>query len=361
MALLGLPNEVIFHIAGSIVDKIDLIDFALAHPSLNWLLETTPYHEAVFDYGWTLLHWAAAYNRVAVAKEGLSRGQDINAVNSEGQTALWLAADKGAVDVASLLLALEGVDVDVEARCDWNMWNALFQACWQKRDKVIELFISSGRFDPNAKCSTGWTPLHKSVKDNRKESVQALLKSGKVDVNKRGLSGESPWEAACLHGLNEIGNMLIDAGLDVMDVNPESGETVLHVAAHFRMLGCMLRILDMGVLDVNAVDNSRSNLLHSASAMLMNQRERAEVVKALLDRGCNPTARNLHGLTPLDFCMLRRHFDAARILGWDGGLWQQTETGERVPHRSLFTVPHEMRGDELGWRREAERARFMYR
>jgi ankyrin repeat protein len=340
MVLLDLPNELLHYIAGFIDDNLDLISFTLAHPSLHWLLKTKPYRQAVFDKGWTLLHWAAAYNRVAIAKAGLTLGQDVNAVNSKGQSALWLAADKGAVGVASLLLALEGVNVDLEARCGWNMWNALFQACWKKRDKVVELFISSGRFDPNAKCSSGWTPLHKSVHDLRKKSVRALLKSGKVDVNKRGLRGESPWEAACWHFSNEIGNMLIDAGLDVTEVNPQTGKTVLHLVARSEMLDCMLRILEMGLLDVNARDNNRATPLHAASTTLMNERGRAEVIKALLDAGCDPNARNIRNLTPLDYCILRRSVHGARALGWNEKS-ESSETGEQVLLGCFFTSPND--------------------
>lgn len=317
MALLDLPNELLHHIASFLNDGLDLIDFTVAHPRLHWLLKTTPYRQSLFDKGWTLLHWAAAYNRVALVKAGLSLGQDINAVNDKGQSALWLAADRGTVDVASLLLALEGLDVDLEARCGWNMWNALFQACWKKRDKVVELFIRSGRFDPNARCSTGWTPLHKSVHDNRKKSVRALLQSGKVDVNKRGLRGESPLEAACSIGSDAFGNMLIDAGLDVRDVNPQTGRTVLHVLARFEMLDSLMRVLEMGVLDVNARDNKRSTPIHAASSALMSERGRPKVIKVLLDAGCNPNARNFRNLTALDYCILRRWPHGGRALGWN--------------------------------------------
>ncbi|KAI1352142.1 hypothetical protein F5Y01DRAFT_100486 [Xylaria sp. FL0043] len=43
------------------------------------------------DFGWTLLHWAAVYDRLEIARSLIQSGADVNAQNSDGQTPIAFA------------------------------------------------------------------------------------------------------------------------------------------------------------------------------------------------------------------------------------------------------------------------------
>lgn len=262
-----------------------------------------------------VLHWAAANNRLCIAKRALSVEEDINAIDGVGRTALWIAADKGHADMVALLLALDGIDVHIEAECGLNRWNALFQACWKKRDKAIDIMIKSGKFDPNATCSTGWTPLQKSAMDKRFRSVKVLLASGKVDVNVRGKGGGSSFDAARFRGQDRIGIMLVHAGLDVTGKIGGLGRTALHLAATSMLMQCVKELINMKGVDVNAKDDLGMTPLHVACT----HHGRKEVVRLLVNApGIDTEAKAEDGRTPLQTALAHCFRDTAKVLGWKG-------------------------------------------
>lgn len=138
MKLMNLPNEMLELIGTFLVQEADLYAFILTHPRLFDLLNSRLYRMASRRKAGrrrdpkrpTVLYWAAHNNRLETARKALQSGADINAVNDQNRTALWIAADKGHTEIARLLLASDEVDVDIEARCGYNMWNPLHIACW---------------------------------------------------------------------------------------------------------------------------------------------------------------------------------------------------------------------------------------
>lgn len=111
----------------------------------------------------------------------------INTTDDRSRPTMWIAAGKGYADMVSLLLGVDGVDVNIEAKCGRNMWNALFHAYWKKRDKALGVLIQSRRLDLNAKCSTGGRPYRRVSETTGRKSLRVLLNSCQVDVNVRGL------------------------------------------------------------------------------------------------------------------------------------------------------------------------------
>ena len=60
--------------------------------------------EAVGDYNWTAIHFAAWFGKEAVAVQLLQAGASVSAVTANGWKPLHLAADDGKSSIANLLL-----------------------------------------------------------------------------------------------------------------------------------------------------------------------------------------------------------------------------------------------------------------
>jgi ankyrin repeat protein len=82
-----------------------------------------------------------------VLKELLDAHADVESPNSEGQTALMLAARTGRLDAAELLLK-RGAKVD--AREEWGGQTALMWATAQSQPQMVHLLLAHGA-DVNAR------------------------------------------------------------------------------------------------------------------------------------------------------------------------------------------------------------------
>jgi cytohesin len=55
--------------------------------------------------GWTMLHYAASYDRTSVVEQLIAKGADVNAKSAFGTTPLMCAAENGKIEAAKVLLA----------------------------------------------------------------------------------------------------------------------------------------------------------------------------------------------------------------------------------------------------------------
>jgi len=102
--------------------------------------------DAKNNYGWTALHYAAAYGHADVVELLLEAGADIKAKNNSGGTALHYAAAYGHADVVELLVSA-GANVNAQ---DKDGWTALFWASFKGYVAVVELLLASGAVDKYA-------------------------------------------------------------------------------------------------------------------------------------------------------------------------------------------------------------------
>ena len=158
---------------------------------------------------------ACRHSHCAVVSLLLRKGARINVYDSEGDSALILAAPRGYSQV---------VDVLLRARCDAshvNVWgqNALHEACsaWSRPSSTVELLASSG-LNVNDVDGMGNTPLILATLGCRSDIVRALL-SADCDVNKAGTTNMRPLEIAVAKESVEIMQMLYAAGCDMNGID----------------------------------------------------------------------------------------------------------------------------------------------
>jgi ankyrin repeat protein len=144
----------------------------------------------------------------------IARGANIDALDQDGNSALWLATRFSKIDVVLRLLDANA-DVDLPNNQGWTPLHcSTFCGNEAKDVAIVEAILDAGA-DPNAVEPTyGETPLHYAVKaTNSPEMVKLLIDAG-ADVNATSTSGDTPLQFAVAKGNSEIAEVLLAAGAD---------------------------------------------------------------------------------------------------------------------------------------------------
>jgi len=155
------------------------------------------------DFGTTALHFAVCgHGDTSTAEMLLSAGADINALDGEGASSLYLACERGKTEFVRLLL-IHGANPNI-AKGRYRCY-PLHAACTGLHYDVVKLLLEHNA-DVDARNENGETALHYIVSlyhtDMGKSSalVQLLLDAG-ADINAVNDDGES---VVCFATINAI-------------------------------------------------------------------------------------------------------------------------------------------------------------
>ena len=278
--------------------------------------------------GLTALLFAVRQGQVEAARALLDGGADINEQDSDGNNALVLAILNSHYDLAQLLID-RGANPNVAAK---NGRAALYTAVeihdedWSPRPArrtgdqtssmaIIRALIAHGA-NVNARL-TAPAPIAKLAQDAGDKTMA---------------SGATPFMRAARSADLELMRFLLEKGADPKLANKD-GLNALMLASgltwndHIR--GTEAQALDAAKLcaslglDVNAATDKGETALHGAAG-----RGADSIVRFLVDKGANVSARDKKGLTPLDIAMGKggapgvvkdRHETTAALLRQLGG------------------------------------------
>jgi ankyrin repeat protein len=206
---------------------------------------------------------AVRYGKVDVVKTMLAHGQNVNERDSDGTTALMIAAE-GTVYLTNNL-AMAQMLIDARASLE-------------------------------AKDSRGRTALHRAAAEGRTNVVALLVNSGAL-TNPKNIDGATPLAYAVEFGKMPVVQLLIahQAQVDLADV---SGTTPLMIAsegtAYLPNNKPMVEVLLTAGARVDTLDTRGRSALYRASA-----EGKPEIVRVLLDHQAKPNLRAIDGSTPL--------------------------------------------------------------
>ncbi len=160
---------------------------------------------------------------------------------------------------------------------------------------------------PTAFAADGMTPLHRAVLQENADESKRLLSEG-ADPNAATRYEITPLSIACTAGNVPLVKLLLDAGADA-NQSVAGGETPLMTAARTGVVG-VVRQLIAHKANVNAKESSHDQkAIHWAAA-----EGHAEVVKALIDAGADPSESLPNGFNPLLFAARQGHRDVVAVV-----------------------------------------------
>ena len=99
--------------------------------------------------------------------------------DERGFSTLWIAAEKGHVEVVKLLLTEGNAEVDKAAN---DGVTPLYAAAMQGKTEVVKLLLTEGNAEVDKTNNTGATPLYVAAEQGMTEVVKLLLRGG-ADAN----------------------------------------------------------------------------------------------------------------------------------------------------------------------------------
>ncbi|MDR2070220.1 MAG: ankyrin repeat domain-containing protein [Treponema sp.] len=270
--------------------------------------------------GDTSLHIAVRLNSEENGRLLLTRGADMFAPNSKGESPVYLTFFPGK-DYSPGVRVWMLTSGTLEVRDGLGNTILHYAAQW-RIDSYIPQIIQNGA-NTEAANATGETPLFVAVKGNSVSTIQALINAGAstanrdslgntvlhaavrwnassaaealiiagADINAHAMNSKTPLHDAVRLGISDVETLLIRYGADT-EVRDSDGNTPLMEAVAMGYTVAIERLTDAGA-DPSVRNNRGDTPLHIAVAL-----ERVETVNQFLSLGCSIHAKNAQGKTP---------------------------------------------------------------
>ena len=256
----------------------------------------------------SMVHWIDEKRYPEILAMLIEAGANIDAVDSNGQTALHRACDYTRRDKILPLLQMgaevNGINKYGQRPIDELVDNYSYRN--EDMPEVIDALLRAGA-DPGISPSplVQRAPLHVAVDAGHVQSTKLLLQKGaSVDVTERSSIEHTPLHLAAEGGHRTVGELLITHGANA-EKTDTNGHNALHLAARGGHEGFINLMLDKTAIDINSRDNDGWTPLHHACA-----KEKPLAIMLLIEKGADVNAVDNDGMTPLHRAMTEGSDDA---------------------------------------------------
>ncbi|EPE36656.1 Ankyrin repeat-containing protein [Glarea lozoyensis ATCC 20868] len=250
--------------------------------------------------GATALQLAARNGHMSVIQLLLANGADVNTKNDKAETAVYWAARNEHTAVLELLL-LEKAHVLTK---DYEGWTALDWGVLGGNNEVLRLLLEHGT-DISANDDDGRNKaLCLAAEEGHELTVQMLIDNG-AKVNAQDALGSTALDFAAPSGHEKTMRVLLQNGADVRS-RDIYGNSILHLAVNHKAL---VQLLLKYKVDIDATNDNGQPALSLAA-----QDGPPEVVELLLQHGADVDRKDKFGFTALHRAVLRRREATVRLL-----------------------------------------------
>ena len=257
------------------------------------------------DMGRSPLHWACMSGALAVVKILMAAGAGVCGTCNYENTRLIFTAHGGDTETVRSLVGLKEVDVNHK---DTDGRTALLLAADEKHADVVQVLIDAGA-DIEAKDEEGRSPLLLASRRGAVDIVNMLVKAG-ARVSLADRTGETCLSLAAFRGHTEtVRTLLCMPGVDVnQSRNNNRGDTALHRAVGRKHLSIVHVLIDAGA-DIEAKSENGSSPLH-----LAGRSGELAIVKMLVEAGARVCVTHNLGHTCLSLAAWNGHTETVRYL-----------------------------------------------
>ncbi|KAK2910363.1 NF-kappa-B inhibitor delta [Channa argus] len=277
--------------------------WSLTQPSFTSSIDTTKLAEARMllsrmdhnraagqdEDGDTILHiyTAKGYRECAfAAAERLKEIGKLDAKEHKGKTALLVAVTANQTEIVQDLLLL-GADINA---CDLKGQTSLHLASHYGFPTVLQVILScKPGVNLEARNFEGMTPLHCAA-ISHSVTMKALSASGLLDVS---LQTKATQKLSCVQ-------MLLNGGASLHSQEIKSNKTVLHLAVKEGNIELVRYLLNIPLPHMKEFVNMKAHghtALHMAAGLHGNPHQE-EILRLLLNKGADPSIRNLENDQP---------------------------------------------------------------
>lgn len=279
LALMSVQTDDVRQIQGEIGSRCERGDIGAALQVLNIYPEHV---STVLDReGNSALHHAVRGGHLALCRELLTRGAEVNASDRRQRTPLHVACEE------------------------------------QHADLALELLFAKA--DVNVVDGNKQTALHKAVTGSSVEVLKVLVEHGGADMTLTDGSLTTPLMIASGAGKADLAAYLLSQDRCLANAEDFNGWTSLHLAAHgreMRKLGqkfgkfgqTVRHLLEAGAY-ADVLDMDRKTPLHRAACT-----GNSETAGELMRRGANVNAQDNCRWTPLHYACQEGHLQCAKLL-----------------------------------------------
>ncbi|KAL4369673.1 hypothetical protein GQ457_05G019800 [Hibiscus cannabinus] len=241
--------------------------------------------------GWNEVHVAVAFDRTADLEVLLRKGKQetLDWRDKEGRTPLHLAATKGNIECAKMLVE-SGADKNAKSN---DGRTAVYRAVAHGNRRMVEMLIEMDA-DPTISDDRGCSAFD-IARDKGQEEMVEIMERGK-DVLTAARCGDR----------RRLQFLLKNGGC--MNFRDQYGLTPLHVAAIKGHKDVVLVLVGMG-LDLERQDNEGHTALHLAV-----EGGDLDVVEILIGKGANANAKTKTGVTPLYMAKIMGYHHISQLL-----------------------------------------------
>ncbi|KAF4342049.1 hypothetical protein FBEOM_3980 [Fusarium beomiforme] len=271
-------------------------------------LQINGHINAVCSNGQTALHWAAKYGKEHIVGLLIERGADLNLKDNNGDSPLHVALTCTTTDCEGVVkrLVKAGAKLDIRGR------RGRTPLAWTIRygPPSIAVMLARNPEVVNAEDDLGWTSLREAISQGQPEIVYLLLKNG-ADPNRASTVDDwTPLRAVVQDGDEIMAEHLIQSGAIVDEPDQDEGFTPLRWAMKYNHIHIIQLLLRHGA-DPNAKSKDGTTPLISALRDMNGNKDFAWI---LIDNGARTDDQDKNGRTALHHAIRSSYRSIAWLL-----------------------------------------------
>lgn len=305
----------------------------------TYFLATSITRNLVNQYQTEKLHQAACDGNLAVVKQLIESGVDVDKRDGLGYTPMFSAAEEKQIEVAKYLLS-KGANVNAR---DYYGSNLINHAIGCGSTDIVEMLLARGANPNSAEIEKKDTPLHTAARCGNKRIMECLLNHG-ADINAKDSSGKTPVDYA---QTKQTVVLLLEHGAKIKNILTATIYDDPKVVARF--LPAPKNKLNDALSTAASANSAKSAdflISKGADVNFLNETYRTpltmavetqstSVMKLLLKKGANPNITDASGVTPLNHAALSNNAYYAIILLEHGAKVDASANNGQTPLHTL--------------------------